>query len=45
MLGISLKNIPLHIVVGYNGNHLYIITAYFPNTDKFEDDLQTRKEK
>ena len=44
VFGISLKNVPLHIVVGYDGNNLYIITAYFPNTDKFEDDLQTRKE-
>ncbi len=34
----------LHIVVGTNTDTLFFITAYFPNTDKFEEDLKTRKE-
>ncbi len=34
----------LHIVVGSNGDTIFLITAYYPNTDKFEADLKTRKE-
>lgn len=34
----------LHIVVGSDNSALYFITAYFPNTTKFESDLKTRKE-
>lgn len=45
VLGISTNNEHLHIVVGCNGNVVCIITAYFPDLDKFEIDLQTRKEK
>ena len=33
----------IHVVVGNDGEYIYIITAYFPNTTKFEDDLKTRK--
>lgn len=33
----------LHIVVGSDNSTLFFITAYFPNTDKFEKDLKTRK--
>ncbi len=32
-----------HIVVGTDDNSLFFITVYFPNTDKFEKDLKTRK--
>lgn len=35
----------LHVVIGMDENSLYIITAYFPNTVKFEDDLKTRRRK
>ena len=35
----------LHIVVGMDENSLYIITVYFPNTTKFEEDLKTRRRK
>jgi hypothetical protein len=36
---------PLHIVLSYDdvNNICYIITAYIPNTNHFEDDLITRK--
>ena len=37
------KNKILHIVVGSNGDTIFFITAYYPNTDKFEMDLKTRK--
>ena len=33
----------LHVVVGSDGEMLFIITAYEPNTEKFEDDLKTRR--
>lgn len=33
----------LHIVVGSDDSNLFFVTAYFPNTDKFEEDLKTRK--
>lgn len=33
----------LHVVVGTDGTYAYIITAYFPSTEKFEIDLKTRK--
>lgn len=35
----------LNIVVGMDENSLYIITVYFPNTTKFEEDLKTRRRK
>lgn len=36
---------PLHVVVGTNGNQLWIITAYYPSSEKWCNDLKTRKEK
>ena len=33
----------LHTVVGSDGLMLYVITAYFPDTDRFESDFRTRK--
>lgn len=35
---------PLHTVVGTNGYQLWIITAYYPSSEKWLDDLKTRKE-
>lgn len=43
--GKTLKGVPLHVVIGSDGVILTVITAYVPNTDKFEKDLETRKEK
>jgi hypothetical protein len=34
----------IHIVVGCDDDILYMVTAYYPNTEKFESDLKTRKE-
>ena len=42
--GINLKNEVLHIVCGLNEIELWIITAYYPDNIKWEDDLKTRKE-
>ena len=41
--GNSLNGQALHVVVGCNDETLFMITAYYPNTDKFEADLKTRK--
>ena len=35
----------LHTVVGCDGESVYIITAYRPNTITFEEDLKTRRSK
>ena len=35
----------LHIVAGCDNINIYIITAYYPNTKKFEDDLKTRRKR
>ena len=33
----------LHVVVGTDDEYIYIVTAYYPTTDKFESDLKTRR--
>ncbi len=43
IFGYTKKNKILHIVVGSNGDTIFFITADYPNTDKFEMDLKTRK--
>lgn len=43
VFGHTVNNKVIHVVVGNDGKYIYIITAYFPNTIKFEDDLKTRK--
>lgn len=45
IFGKTLKGMPLHVVIGSDGVILTVITAYMPSTDKFEKDLETRKEK
>jgi hypothetical protein len=44
VFGYNIGKRVLHLVVGTDGNFLYIITAYYPNTTKFMDDLKTRRE-
>lgn len=44
VLGITLNKRYLHIVCSIDSDLLYIITAYEPNTIKWENDLKTRKE-
>jgi len=34
---------PLHVVVGISEDMLWVITAYDPNPDKWQDDFKTRK--
>ena len=44
IFGYTIKEKVIHVVAGSDGEYIYIITAYFPNKEKFEDDLKTRKE-
>ena len=43
IFGVTLNNKILHVVAGCDNINLYIITAYYPTTDKFESDLKTRR--
>ena len=43
--GITTNNKVLHVVCGLNEEELWIITAYYPNSLKWKEDLKTRKEK
>lgn len=45
VFGYTVVNNILHVVVGTNGKELFIITSYFPNSDKFEIDMKTRRKK
>ena len=43
VLGYNINNIMLHIVCGMSNNLIHIITAYFPDKNKWENDLKTRR--
>lgn len=43
IFGYGIDKKVIHVVAGYDGNNLFIITAYYPNTEKFLDDLKTRR--
>lgn len=38
------NKIPLHIVIGSDGEYIYAITAYHPTDEEWELDMKTRKE-
>lgn len=42
--GINLNNKVLHIVCGINNEDLWIITAYYPDNIKWENNFKKRKE-
>lgn len=42
--GCTVDNKVIHAVVGLDKENIGIITVYYPNTNKFENDLKTRKE-
>ena len=44
ILGLSSKQKYLHTVIGSNMQPLWVVTAYFPSLQKWEDDFKTRKE-
>lgn len=39
------KDGALHVVVGFNGRRIIIISAYRPDSERWENDYRTRKEK
>lgn len=43
LLGMSINDRYLHVVVASDNINLHIITAYYPNTDEWEPDFKTRK--
>ena len=43
ILGFSVKSEYIHIVVSCDTDFIYLITAYFPNPEMWENDLKTRK--
>jgi len=45
IFGYAVNNNIIHVVMSDEGSMGRIITAYIPNTDKFEDDLKTRRER
>lgn len=45
ILGVSINNKYLHVVVSMNNNYIHLITAYFPNLEQWEPDFKTRKER
>lgn len=44
IFGINLKNEILHVVCGLSEIELWIITAYYPDNIKWEEDKKTRRE-
>ena len=44
ILGMAINQKFLHVVIGSNMATIWIITAYFPDTKKWEYDFKTRKE-
>lgn len=43
IFGYTVNKKVIHAVVSMDDENIGIITVYFPNRDKFEDDLKTRK--
>lgn len=44
ILGISVSGKFLHSVIGSNQSQLWIITAYYPDINKWSEDFKARKE-
>lgn len=45
VLGVAVKSKYIHIVVSCDTDFIYLITAYFPNPDIWENDFRTRRER
>ncbi len=43
ILGYNINNKILHIVCGMSEDIVHMITAYYPDTKKWEDDMKTRR--
>ena len=44
VFGSTINGRVIHVVVGFDFDFIFIITAYYPNMNKFEADMKTRKE-
>lgn len=45
IFGYTIANRILHVVAGTDGQWIYIITTYYPSSDRFESDMRTRRAK
>lgn len=45
MLGYGVNRRPVHVVCAPKPEYLAIVTAYLPNTEQWETDLQTRRKR
>ncbi|WKY46968.1 DUF4258 domain-containing protein [Eubacteriaceae bacterium ES3] len=45
ILGMTSFDVSIHVVIASNGETAKIVTAYYPDKDKWEADLKTRKER
>lgn len=45
VLGASVGGEYIHVVVSHDSDWLYLITAYHPDSDAWEPDFKTRKER
>jgi hypothetical protein len=43
ILGYKVNNTPVHLVIGVGDGLAWLITAYNPDTGKWENDFKTRK--
>ncbi len=43
ILGYNMNNKIMHVVCGINEEIVHIITAYYPDTNKWEEDMKTRR--
>ncbi len=44
VLGVTRPGKVIHVVCGITENNLWLITAYYPNLEKWNKDFKTRKE-
>ena len=45
ILGMTVNNSYIHVVVSHDNEWIYLITAYYPDSDLWESDFKTRKER
>ena len=45
VLGMSINNKYLHVVVSTDDKYIHLITAYFPDLEQWEPDYKTRRER
>ncbi len=43
ILGMTVNNRYLHVVVSVDDEYIYLITAYYPSLDQWENDYKTRR--